>query len=121
MIPQLHPESRYAVHLRSPSASGGKDWIGSITTANEIHTYWGKTASVNQHSSRTGTIRELDHIITKKIAKGYREVDRFHRETGWLSQKSGVGEQPYSSTEPVIPVKPVNLTVNTSQTLCWDF
>ena len=121
MISQLQPEARYAVHLRSPSPSGGKDWVGSITTTNQIHVYWGKTGVVTQHNNRAGTVRELDLIIAKKIAKGYRKVDQFHRETGWLSLQSETGKHPYSSTEPVIPVKPVNLTVNTSQTLCWDF
>jgi hypothetical protein len=85
MIALLHPETRYAVHLRSASVSGGKDWVGSLTTFYEIRTYWGKTGAVNHQKTRSGTLNNLDHLIAQKNANGYREIDRYHLETGWLS------------------------------------
>ena len=46
MIPNLQPNTTYAVHLRAPSTSGGKDWVGSITAQGEVHTYWGRTNQI---------------------------------------------------------------------------
>src|ERR1039458_3246151 len=58
-IPNLQPGTSYAIHLRAPSSTGGKDWVGSLVNGNEIHTFWGKTGQINQHSDKRG---DLEHL-----------------------------------------------------------
>lgn len=66
MIPNLQPNTTYAVHLRAASSSGGKDWVGSVTAQGEIHTYWGKTGQINQHAGKPGDAQTLNNIISQK-------------------------------------------------------
>lgn len=103
MIPHLVPGTTYAVHLRAPSSSGGKDWVGSITSAGEIHTYWGKTGQINQHAAKPGTITALHKIINqKKTGKdNYREVDEFSDQQGWQSQRKTHGSSGVTQPAPI--------------------
>ena len=66
MIDNLHPDATYAIHLRAASRSGGKDWVGSLTSQGEIHTYWGKTGHINQHAAKPGDMHALQRIIDQK-------------------------------------------------------
>lgn len=117
MIAALHPETRYAVHLRRFSKNIHNDWVGSLTTANEIHTDWGRSGCVNRQSCRLGSLQDLDRLIAQKMVKGYREVDRYHLETGWLSAQTT--EKISGSTLPEGPK--VVLTLSTPAALIWDF
>ena len=117
MMTLLHPETRYAVHLRCRNNDKVNDWIGSLTTTNKIHTYWGRSESLNRHSSRDGSLKDLDRLIAQKLVNGYREVDRYHLETGWLSINS---VEKISS--PMLQLGPkVVLTVSCPAALVWDF
>ena len=89
MIPNLQPDTTYAVHLRAPSSSGGKDWIGSVTANGEIHTYWGKTGQINQHAAKPGDISGLLKIIGQKQngRSHYKQVDEYTPEHGWQSMR----------------------------------
>jgi len=117
MIASLHPETRYAVHLRHSSVSGGKYWVGSLTTFYKIRTYWGKIDAVNHQNSKPGTLNNLDHLIGQKVSKGYSEIDRYHLEIGWLSlqnpQKVNGSYQQDSAD--------VTLNLSYPGTLVWDF
>lgn len=104
MIPNLPQNTTYAVHLRAASSSGGKDWVGSITDSNEIHTYWGRTCHINQHSAKPGDFMALQKIISQKMngKDKYIQFDEYHRQQGWQSQRK-------HSPQPVPPkVKPVS-------------
>lgn len=119
----LEPNTSYAIHMRCPTNSGSKDWIGSVNP-DGIHTFWGKTGYVNQHSSKPGNRISLEKIIQEKLAKGYREVDRFHPGTGWESQlqQAPPSPPPKPAQLKVAPTAPVaeNL-VDPSAGLQWDF
>lgn len=90
MIANLKPQTLFAIHLRAPSSSGGKDWVGSITAQGEIHTFWGKTGNVNQHGAKSGDIVALRRIITQKLngKDKYVQVDEYHPQQGWQSQRT---------------------------------
>ena len=89
MIPNLQPNTTYAVHLQAASSSGGKDWVGSITSHVEIHTYWGKTNQINRHAGKPGDATALNKIITqKKQGKDkYYQIDEYTPQQGWQSQR----------------------------------
>ena len=66
-----------AFWLRSPSSSGGKDWIGCLTDRG-VFTLWGKTGQVNQSSAPKRTSQDLlSALLNKKKAKGYTVIARF--------------------------------------------
>ena len=66
-----------ALWLRSPSSSGGKDWIGCLTDRG-VFTLWGKTGQVNQSSAPKRTSHDLlSALLNKKRAKGYTVIGRF--------------------------------------------
>lgn len=90
MINNLPTNAIHAVHLRAPSSSGGKDWVGSVTSTGEIHTYWGRTGTINQHASKRGNISELHQIVSSKKSgrDQYVMVDEFDMQHGWHSQKT---------------------------------
>jgi hypothetical protein len=126
MIPQLEPRTLLAVHLRSPSRSGGKDWVGSITAESEIHTFWGKTGQVNQHAVKKGSHQQLLQLIRSKYAKGYALVDEYRDGSGWSSQAETCRPEGKETNEnlangrrPVI--KPPVLLRDDGDTLAWDF
>lgn len=89
MIPNLKPNTVYAVHLRAASSSGGKDWVGSITSQGEIHTYWGKTGQINQRAGKPGDSAVLHKIINQKMQgkDKYSLVDEYNPQQGWQSQR----------------------------------
>ncbi len=121
----LEPNTSHAIHLRCPTSSGGKDWIGSVNP-DGIHTFWGKTGHVNQRSSKPGNRIVLEKIIQEKLAKGYREVDRFHPGTGWESQLQQAAPPPSppkpAQPKKVAPTPPVaEDLVDLSAGLQWDF
>lgn len=119
MIGYLEKNTLCAVHLRSPSISGGKDWIGCLTASGELYTFWGKTGSINQQSQKPGSQAQLLKLIKEKQAKGYRIVDEFRNGLGWQSQSETVTSTPQAITN---PSPPNQLLVRDSQnTLAWDF
>ena len=124
MISGLPPNTDHAVHLRSPSSSGGKDWVGAVTTNNELHTFWGKTGSVNQHACKGGTVNDLQKIINQKTAKGYAQVDEYNG-SSWSSQRAST--PPPSPNKPSPPKKQVKPVVEWEKVpppvgaIDWDF
>ena len=88
MISNLKPHTTYAIHLRASTASGGKDWVGSVTSQGAIHTYWGKTGMMNQHAAKPGDMNGLLKIINKKMQgkNKYALVDEYTSQQGWNSQ-----------------------------------
>src|SRR5512136_1579435 len=63
--------TQYGVWMRSPSSSGGKDWLGFLTDR-EVISQWGKTGQVNQ-SKVIGPAPSrifLDRKIEEKKGKG---------------------------------------------------
>lgn len=124
MIETLSPETVYAIHLRAPSVSGGKDWVGSVTTAGEIHTFWGKTDHVGQSATRPGTLTELKILVISKCAKGYREVDEYRPGFGWLSQIADSSPFPTSPSATHVGTsrEPSSCLLGPSaESLRWDF
>ncbi len=121
MIPNLQPNTTYAVHLRASSSSGGKDWVGSVTANNEIHTYWGRTGQIVQHAAKPGDVNALYKIISqKKNGKDkYTQVDEFQQQEGWLSQRKQTSSQhnaPRSASSPI-----VDWVEAPTDSINWDF
>lgn len=87
MILNLKAHTIYAIHLRAASSSGGKDWVGSVTTQGEIHTFWGKTNQINQHAAKPGDLTALRKIISQKQHGKYTQVDEYNPQQGWQSQR----------------------------------
>jgi len=123
VIPNLQPNTIYAIQLRAPSSSGGKDWVGSITNSNEIHTYWGRIGQINQHAAKPGDFTALQKIINqKKTGKDrYQEVDEYHQQQGWSSQRTQARTKTaVPKAKPVAP--PVVNWVNAPESsIQWDF
>lgn len=121
MIPNLQPNTTYAAHLRAPSTSGGKDWVGSFTAQGEIHTYWGKTGQINQHAGKPGDATSLNRLISQKMngKDKYTLVDEYMPHVGWKSQSS--------QTQAVSPkAKPMQAAVvdwshEAPTAIQWDF
>ena len=108
MIPNLQPNTTYAVHLRAPSVSGGKEWVGSVTATGEIHTYWGRTNQINQHAAKPGDLTVLNKIIDQKQngKDRYARIDMYTQKDGWTSQrKQQKTAAPAQNKSPVPPVK----------------
>ena len=121
MIPNLQPNTTYAAHLRAPSSSGGKDWIGSVTSQREIHTYWGKTGQINQHAAKPGDATNLNRLISQKMNGKDRDtlVDEYMPHIGWKSsQTQAVSPQ-------AKPMQPATAAVDWSHeaptAIQWDF
>ena len=110
-ISNLEPGTTEAVHMRCPSSSGGKDWVGSITSTGELNTYWGKTGHISQHAAKPATKNGYINLISEKTNKGYVIVDRFEARNGWESQQPAQPQytspnQSNPSTEPFVPTGP---------------
>ena len=110
-IQHLQPGTTYAIHLRAPSVSGGKDWVGSVAP-DGIHTFWGKTGNINQHTAKKGTMTSLQGIINEKMAKGYEEVDEYFSQNGWNSQQQQQSPQASASPQPAKPFIPKGPAIN---------
>lgn len=122
----LPADTLIGFHLRSPSTSGGKDWIGCLTGNGTFHRYWGKIGQVNQHQQGQGNHRDLQQLVKQKQAKGYRVVDTYHSPAGWQSQLSLQGSSAQAKKEsrprtPTIVADPVQITASSQHTLAWDF
>ncbi len=131
-ISNLMPGTTYAIHLRAPSVSGGKDWVGSVTSNGEIHTFWGKTGQVNQHGGKKGNMTSLQHIIDEKKVKGYDFVDDYTPQQGWQSQRqpsspqatpppTAVPEPPPVPKGPAVKILKDNQEKNLMAPINWDF
>lgn len=122
MITNLRPDTIYAVHLRADSVSGGKDWVGSITTQGELHTYWGRTGQVVQHAAKPGDFDVLRKLIdNKKNGKDrYQQVDEYHQQQGWQSQ-SQAPVQPRRKPPQPAPASTVDLGEAPTAAIEWDF
>jgi hypothetical protein len=123
MIPNLQPNTSYAVHLSAASSSGGKDWVGSITDSNEIHTYWGRTGHINQHTAKPGDFMALQKIISQKMngKDRYIQVDEYHPQQGWQSQRkqTPVPSQPKALKPVAAPI--VDWAEAPNASIKWDF
>ncbi len=141
-INHLANSTTYAIHMRCPSNSGGKDWVGSVTSGGELHTFWGKIGAVNQHAGKMGDMNSLQKIIGEKLSKGYTQVDEYDSRHGnWESQrqkqatasfgsamKQAAENKPPKPTGPPItilkaapPVSPQQSTQPAVVPLEWDF
>lgn len=122
MILNLKPQTVFAVHLRADSVSGGKDWVGSVTTAGEIHTYWGRTGQISQHAGKPGDVAALNRIIDqKKSGKDrYQEVDRYTQQHGWESQRTQT-TQATPVQQPQSVVAKVDWVEAPDAAIEWDF
>ena len=128
----LEKNTLIAFHLRSPSVSGGKDWIGSVTDSGVLHTYWGKTGRINQHASKAGSRTLLLRIVQEQLNKGYRKIDEYEQGKGWLLERgtrskaapvpplSGK-EEDSSPAEREVISPPETLIRDGQQILAWDF
>ena len=122
MIPNLQPNTIFAIQLLAPSSTGGKDWVGSVTAQGEIHTYWGRTGNINQHAAKPGDITALHKLISqKKSGKDhYKEVDEYHPQHGWQSQRTQTKSPTQPKAKPVTP--PVVDWVDApTSSIQWDF
>lgn len=130
MIPNLPANTVYAIHLRAASSSGGKDWVGAVTSNCEIHSFWGKTGYINQHSSKGGDNLDLHKIVNQKIhgKDRYQRVDDFTQQNGWdsleqLKLKRTAASQPIKSPAPLVSKPIINFEKEVPETgsICWDF
>lgn len=114
-----------AVHLRADSVSGGKDWVGAIDNAGNLHSYWGKTGNISNHASkkvyRSSAFYDL---VQEKLAKGYKQIDAYTKGSGWESVLEWTSLQEVkvtaSSKKPV--TKDITAGIEAPQgALDWDF
>ena len=124
MIPNLHQNTIYAAHLRAASSSGGKDWVGAVTSMGEIYTYWGKTGMINQRAGKPGDAWGLNKIIDqKKQGKDkYIVIDEYNTKDGWQSQRKPcpVSAKPQKQKQVSTPVVDWNNEAPPAS-IQWDF
>ncbi len=116
-----------AVHMRCPSSSGGKDWIGVITREpmynGKFYVVYGKTSDVIDDGGQgrvinhPGTQTVLDDKIREKTAKGYAIIDRYRETNGcWDSElpsrQATQPTAPVPSPKPALPPLPASILVN---------
>ena len=122
----LPADTLIGFHLRSPSSSGSKDWIGCLTNDGTFHRYWGKTHQVTQHQQGQGSHRDLQQLVKQKQAKGYQVIDTYHAPAGWQSQLSQITPPVKTTTKPT-PLTPdtvadsIEIKASSQHTLAWDF
>ena len=122
----LPADALIGFHLRSPSSSGGKDWVGCLTNGGVFHRYWGKVGQVNQQQHSTGNHSDLQKLVKQKLAKGYQMIDIFHAPAGWQSQQALRSSSAQSKKEskplpPVTVADPIEIKSSSKHTLAWDF
>lgn len=122
----LPADTLIGFHLRSPSSSGGKDWVGCLSNDGTFHRYWGKVGQVSQHQHSKGNHHELQKLVKQKQAKGYQIIDTFHRPDGWQSQQSLRSSSAKAKTEsksltPTIVADPIQIKASSQHSLAWDF
>jgi hypothetical protein len=133
MIPNLQPNTTFAIHLRAASVSGGKDWVGSVTAQGEIHTYWGRIGQIIQHAGKRGDITALKKLILQKLTgkDKYNKVDEYTQQQGWQSQRkqTPVSAQAFQ-TEQTKPQQPQHAATKPivdwnheapNDSIKWDF
>ncbi|MBN2644368.1 hypothetical protein [Trichloromonas sp.] len=126
MSPPLPPDTLIGFHLRSPSRSGGKDWVGCLTQDGTFHRYWGKTGQVNQHRQERGNHRDLRDLVKQKLTKGYRILDTYQAPDGWQSRRSAedATARAEDAAQPLTAVTdsdPIHITPSRQHSLTWDF
>ena len=122
MIADLKPNTVYAVHLRASSTSGGKDWVGSVTSGGEIHTYWGRTGQIGRHLVKSGNVHTLNKLISKKMRgkSRYYQVDEFVLQQGWRSQRNHRSQSGTQEPTPTI-VELSSEAPTAAASIKWDF
>ena len=104
------PDAEYGIWMRSPSISGGKDWL-IFQTRRGIVTLWGKTGQVNQESPpKPFTLERYWKIADEKQGKGYSEIGTWGEKTGWNMHGQSKASQPSMPTPPPIPDHPPHPT-----------
>jgi len=128
MIPNLQPNTMYAVHLRAASVSGGKDWVGSVTSNGEIHSYWGRTNQIHQHAAKPGDRNALIKLVSQKQTgkDKYYVVDQYDSQHGWdsLTKQNGAPSQPHrqeSKRQPKLAEPVVDWVEAPDDSINWDF
>ena len=124
MIPNLQTNTTYAVHLRAATATGSKDWVGSVTSQGELHTYWGKTGHINQHAGKRGDLTALNGIVSQKVngENQYRQVDEYTPHQGWQSQRTQAAPPPPKPKAPPAPAPLVDWNREAPDaSIKWDF
>jgi hypothetical protein len=96
--------TQYGVWMRSPSSSGGKDWLGFLTDR-EVISQWGKTGQVNQSKviDPASSRNFLDRKIEEKKGKGYRVLGEWFPATGWSHQQPTQPDPPLKTGRPLTP------------------
>jgi hypothetical protein len=94
----------YGIWMRSPSSSGGKDWLGFVTDG-EVISQWGKTGVVNQSKtiSDRPSVLDLDRKVREKRAKGYQVLGEYHPGRGWSHLQSSGNLKPKKPATPPMP------------------
>jgi len=118
MIPNLQPNTTYAIHLCAASSSGGKEWVGSLTAQGEIHTYWGKSGQIVQHAAKPGDMNILLRITNQKRKRQYYQVDEYTAQHGWQSQ---VKQAPVPPPPKPAPAPAVDWVEAPTAAIKWDF
>ena len=118
----MHPlpnGTEYGIHLRAPTPSGGKEWVGTVT-GNVITTYWGKSGASKNSASKTGDRSKLDSIIAEKLAKGYVQIDEYSFISGWDSeQKTSAPSQ--RQPPPTRPLNDITKNIVVGEAIDFDF
>jgi hypothetical protein len=102
MILVLPQTTIYAWHLRSPSVSGGKDWIICVTSTG-TYAKFGKTGAVNQTRKVSDCTSKIEAMarMNAKLGEQYRLIDTFDAKTGWAT----VVQQQQAATQPPKPTR----------------
>ena len=121
MINNLPPGTSVARHFRSPSSSGGKDWVCAYVNG-EIHVFYGKTGTINRIESKSGTLQQMAATAQQKINKGYQMIDSYDPAQGWQSQKTqGTVSKPLKPSQPPPLVPVVDMGKTPEESIQWDF
>jgi hypothetical protein len=100
MNPPIPAHSSYGVWLRSPSPSGGKDWLAFLTER-QVVSCWGKTGAVRQSKTVSDRPSRIDlHLkMEEKLRKGYRLLGEYRPQQGWsfLPATPSAPDNPLSS------------------------
>lgn len=143
MIPDnmMPNQTAHAVHLRAPSTSGGKDWVGVVTTdpfyGGKLWIINGKTKDVlsggghGRAVKAPGTERSLSDAVSKKLDEGYTRIDEYEARNGWKTQLKATKaatatpfpqKEPQTS-QPVFKTPIITTSITDSEdagpTMCW--
>ena len=84
------PNAEYGIWLRSPSSSGGKEWL-CFQTDRDVRSFWGKIGQVNQSTVLCSTSNRhyLEAMAKRKRAKGYQQMMEWNERHGWMDPRTG--------------------------------